>query len=91
MEATVFLRKDWPKEMEIVFIGPQNFNMNGVCPHCNRPTVLTQVSQPFVEEVGKRQQPATESTEFLLLLNARVAENASLELPGLWQGNPAKI
>ena len=42
MEAAVFLWKDWPKHMEIVYVGQQNFNMTGVCPHCNRPTVLTQ-------------------------------------------------
>jgi len=57
METTVFLWKDWAEEMEIVFLSSQGFNMNGICPHCNRPTVLTHASQPFVEEVGK--QPGT--------------------------------
>jgi hypothetical protein len=52
MEAAVFLWKDWPKHMEIVYVGQQNFNMTGVCPHCNRPTVLTQTSPASSEHIG---------------------------------------
>ena len=51
MAATVFLWKDWPKNMRVgkASYKEQQFTLNGDCPHCLRPTVFMQVTSTHSE------------------------------------------
>lgn len=61
MEATVFLWKDWPKDMMIatslgVVNGNLRFSLSGECPHCGNKAVFGMVGQPTVAPAAHSHQ-----------------------------------
>lgn len=46
----MFLWKDWPKNMHAIGLDNSGrFSLNGVCPHCRREAVFSQVGSPITE------------------------------------------
>ena len=88
MEATLFLWKDWPKEMQIVFVGPQNFNMTGVCPHCNRPTVLTQTTQGYSENIGTQHNSGYAINRVVVITQCQGCKKFVLGMAKIVMGQP---
>ena len=50
LETTIFLWKDWPKEMRATGLDNHTrFSLNGECPHCRRDAVFSQVGSPVTD------------------------------------------
>jgi len=53
-ESAALLWKDWPKNMEAVFITDQEhkYTLRGECPHCLHSAVFMPVTSTYFEEIG---------------------------------------
>jgi hypothetical protein len=56
-ETALFLWKDWPRDMQAVgHDGSGNFALNGICPHCKRPSVFLRVQATTAGSAGNNPQ-----------------------------------